>query len=173
MVLCFHAWPAGQYTLKSLFPQIQIPLFQLFEVWLHGEEISDQSTQTMEVYGDGDRKIHSFLLEQEGDWIRWHKNPPLASHMSGVWERQIRSARAILGSILKTHGECLDEESLLTVMTEVEGILNSRSLTVELLNYPTGLQPLSLVNVLTMKSKVVSPPPGEFSKPDIYNRKRW
>ena len=173
MVLCFHAWPAGQYTLNSLFPQIQIPLFQLFEVWLHGEEISDQSTQTMEVYGDGDRKIHSFLLEQEGDWIRWHKNPPLASHMSGVWERQIRSARAILGSILKTHGECLDEESLLTVMTEVEGILNSRSLTVELLNYPTGLQPLSLVNVLTMKSKVVSPPLGEFSKPDIYSRKRW
>ena len=120
-----------------------------------------------------DRKIQSFLLEQGGDWIRWHKNPPLASHMGGVWEQQIRSARAILGSLLKTHGECLDDESLLTVMTEVECILNSRPLTVEVLNDPTSLQPFSPVNIVTMKSKVVSPPPGEFSKPDIYiyNRK--
>ena len=120
-----------------------------------------------------DRKIQSFLLEQGGDWIRWHKNPPLASHMGGVWEQQIRSARAILGSLLKTHGECLDDESLLTVMTEVEGILNSRPLTVEVLNDPTSLQPLSPANILIMKSKVVSPPPGEFSKPDIYSRKCW
>ena len=44
-----------------------------------------------------DRKIQFFLLEQGGEWIRWHKNPPLASHMGGVWEQQIRSARAILG----------------------------------------------------------------------------
>ena len=43
-----------------------------------------------------DRKIQFFLLEQGGEWIRWHKNLPLASHMGGVWERQIRSARAIL-----------------------------------------------------------------------------
>ena len=121
------------------------------------------------------RKIQSFLLEHGGDWIRWCKNPPLASHMGGVWERQIRSTRAILGSLLKTHGKCLDDESLLTVMTEVEGILNSRPLTVEVLNDPTSLQPLSPVNILTMKSKVVSPPPaGEFSKPDnIYSRKHW
>ena len=39
-----------------------------------------------EYMGMDDRKIQSFLLEQGGDWIRWHKNPPLASHMSGVWE---------------------------------------------------------------------------------------
>ena len=120
-----------------------------------------------------DRKIQSFLLEQGSDCIRWQKNPPLANHMGGVWERQIRSARAILGSLLKTHGECLNDESLLTVMTEIKGILNSRPLTVEVLNDPTSLKPLSPVNILTMKSKVVSPPPGEFSKPDIYSRKRW
>ena len=120
-----------------------------------------------------DRKTQSFLLEQGGDWIRWHKNPPLVSHMGGAWEQQIHSTRAILGSLLKTHGKCLDDESLLTVMTEVESILNSRPLTVEVLNDPTCLQPLSPVNILTMKSKVVSPPPGEFSKPDICSRKWW
>ena len=102
----------------------------------------------MEMY---DRKIQSFLVEQGGDWIRSHKNPPLASHMGSVWERQIRSARATLGSLLKTHGEHLDNESLLNTMTEVEGILNPRPLTVDVLIDPTILQPLSPVSILTMK----------------------
>ena len=53
-----------------------------------------------------DKKIQSFLLEQGGHWMRWYKNSPSASHMGGVWERQILSARATLGSLLKTHGEC-------------------------------------------------------------------
>ena len=88
--------------------------------------------------------------------------------MSGVWELQILSARAILGSLLKTHGGCLDDESLLTIMAEAEGIFNFRPLTVEVFNDPTSVQLLSPVNILTMKSKVVTPPPGEFSKPDIY-----
>ena len=74
---------------------------------------------------------------------------------------------------MKKHGECLDDESLLAIMTEVEGILNSRPLTVDGLNEPTSLQSLSPVNILTMKSKVVSSPLGEFSKPDIYSKKSW
>lgn len=42
-------------------------------------------------------KIREFLLKQnDADWIEWKMNPPLASHMGGVWERQIRLARAIL-----------------------------------------------------------------------------
>ena len=86
-------------------------------------------------------------------------NPPLASHMGGVWKRQIQSARAILSFLLKTHGQSLDE-SLNTLMTEVEGILNSRPITVETINDLISFQPLSHINLLTMKSKVVSPPPG-------------
>ena len=93
--------------------------------------------------------------------------------MGGVWEQQICSARAILGSLLKTHGECLDDESLLIIMTDIEGILDSRPLAIKVLTDPKGLQPLPPVNIPTMKSKVVSPPPGEFSKPDIYSRKLW
>ena len=71
--------------------------------------------------------------------------------MGGVWERQFHSARAILGLLLKTHGEYLDNESLLTIMTEVENILSSRPLTVHVLNDPTSLKPLSPVSILTMK----------------------
>ena len=58
-------------------------------------------------------------------------------------------------------------------MTEVEGILNSRPRTVEAINDPTSFQPIYPINLLTMKLKVVSPPPGKFLKPDVYSKRRW
>ena len=93
--------------------------------------------------------------------------------MGGVWERQIRSARNILASILKTHGASLNDESLQTLLVEVEAIINSCPLTTDLLNDVDSLIPLSPINLLTMKSKVVMPPPGAFSPPDVYSRKHW
>ena len=42
------------------------------------------------------QKIQLFMQGQGGDWIKWVKNPPAASHMGGVWERQIKSACAIV-----------------------------------------------------------------------------
>ena len=74
---------------------------------------------------------------------------------------------------MQTHGKTFNEESLLTLMVETEGILNSRPLTVEIISDPTIELPLSSANILTMKSKVIMPPPDEFSKPDLYCRKRW
>ena len=77
-------------------------------------------------------------------------------------------------SLLQTHGKAFDEESLLlTLMVETEGILNSRPLTVEMISDSSSELSLSPANILTLKSKVVMPPPGEFSKPDLYCRKRW
>ena len=86
--------------------------------------------------------------------------------MGGVWERQICSAQRILSSMLQTHGKVFDEELIL--MVETEGILNSRPLTVETISDPTSKLLLSPANILTMKSNVVMPPPGKFSKPDLY-----
>lgn len=117
-------------------------------------------------------KIKFFLNELNADWI-WNFNPPAASHMGGVWERQIRSARQILTSLLKTHGSSLDDESLNTLLIETEAILNSRPLTVNTLSDANSFLPISPSNILTMKSDVVLPPPGEFPKPDVYSRKRW
>ena len=54
----------------------------------------------------------------------------MASHMGGIWECQICSARGILASLLQTHGHRLDEESLLTLMTETKAVTNSQPLTV-------------------------------------------
>ncbi|XP_068758639.1 uncharacterized protein [Montipora capricornis] len=38
----------------------------------------------------------SLCREFKADWVQWKQNPPSASHMGGVWERQIRSVRSIL-----------------------------------------------------------------------------
>ena len=93
--------------------------------------------------------------------------------MGGVWERQIRSARSILSSLLKTHDHSMKDESLNTLMAEVEAILNSCPLTVELLNDGSSINPICPSNILSMKSKVVMSPPGEFVQADIYSLKRW
>ena len=117
-------------------------------------------------------KISQFLAENGCDWIKWERNPPTASHMGGVWERQIRSVRDILQSLLKNHAHILNDEALHTLLLEAEAIVNSRPLTVENINDPDSL-PLSPSHLLTMKSKVVMPPPGVFQKEDLYARKRW
>ena len=97
-------------------------------------------------------------------------NPPLASHMGVVWERQIRSTHDILSSILKTHSTSLDDESLNSFFTEIQAIMNSRPLVVETIN-DVNSEVTSPKNLLTMKSKVIMLPPGEFSQSDIYCRK--
>ena len=119
------------------------------------------------------QQIQHFLANTGADWLIWSRNVPAASHMGGVWERQIRSARSILASLLKNHGTCLKDESLHTLMTEVEAIVNSRPLTVETISDPQSLIPLSPSNLLTMKSRVIMPPPGSFVRPDLYNRREW
>ena len=79
----------------------------------------------------------------------------------------------ILSSLLKTHGESLTDESLQTLLAEVEAIVNSHRLTTETINDITGLIPLSPINLLTMKSKFVIPPQSVFVYPDKYCRKYW
>ena len=73
-------------------------------------------------------KIQGFLQNNNADWIKWKRISPATSHMGGIWERQIRSARVILASLLQTHGHSLDEESLQTLMDETEAVINSRPL---------------------------------------------
>ena len=100
-------------------------------------------------------------------------NVPAASHMGGVWERQIRSVRSVLTFLLGTHGSQLDDESLRTFLYESAAIVNCRPLTVENIHDPLSVTPLSPNNLLTLKSKVILPPPGNFQREDLYSRKRW
>ena len=118
-------------------------------------------------------KIREFLLKKGCDWISWKKNPPSASHMGGVWERHIRSIRSILTALLKEHSCILTDESLRTFMVETEAIINSRPLTVENINDPLSPAPLSPIQLLTFKSDVIFPPPGEFQRNDLYCRRHY
>ena len=75
-----------------------------------------------------------------------------------------------MNSLLKEHLGRLNDESLRTLMIESECIVNSRPLTTENLIDPESL-PLTPNQLLTMKTKVVLPPPGIFQKEDVYCRK--
>lgn len=119
------------------------------------------------------QKIKTKLLEEQCDWFSFKMNVPAASHMGGVWERQIRSVRNVLSSLLQDNGRQLDDESLRTLMCEAEAIVNSRPLTVNQLADPDSPTPLTPNHLLTMKSKVILSPPGVFQAADIYSRKRW
>lgn len=68
------------------------------------------------------------------------RNIVSVSHMGGIWELQIQSARIILEGLLKTHSHYLHDESLRSLM--------------------------ATSNLLIMKTNVILPPSGEFSKPD-------
>ena len=120
-----------------------------------------------ELHGD---KIQSYLTKNRCDFIM---NVPYSSHRGGVWERQIRTTRSILNNILNDFKGRLDTSSLRTFFYEVMAIINSRPLTCQTLNDPKSLEPLTPNHLLTMKNKLISPPPGNFVQEDIFARKRW
>jgi hypothetical protein len=70
------------------------------------------------------------------------------------------------------HGGRLDEESFRTLICEVEAVINSRPLT-SVSNDPSDLHPLTPSHLLTTKSAVILPPPGNFQKNDVYLHRRW
>ena len=118
-------------------------------------------------------KISHFLQNGGTDWVTCKNNPQSGSHMGGVWERQIKSARVILSALLKQQGTSLNDESLITLLTEVESVVNSRPLTVETFSDIGSEAPLNPINLLTMKSSVVLPSPGDLKQPHLYSRRRW
>ena len=77
--------------------------------------------------------IQRSLHEKDVEWHcqplkKWHFQPPTASHMSGVWERLIRSVRKTMKAILRHPHAFVARETLRTVFAEAVGILNSRPL---------------------------------------------
>ena len=104
-------------------------------------------------------KIRNELQRHNCDWFTFNMNVPSASHMAGVWERQIRSVRNVLAALLQSNSAQLNDESLRTLLCEAEVIVNSRPLTVDTMNDPLSLNPLTPNHLLTMKTRVVLPPP--------------
>ncbi|XP_063968368.1 uncharacterized protein LOC129265564 [Lytechinus pictus] len=112
------------------------------------------------------KKVNRYLAQRG---IDWKFNPPGASHMGGIWERVIRSVRRILGILLKN--QTLTDEGFITMMSEVEAILNSRPLT-PLTSDSNDLEPLT-PNHLLLYHRNLTVPPGIFTKEDCLLRRRW
>ncbi|XP_072175534.1 uncharacterized protein [Diadema setosum] len=118
-------------------------------------------------------KIRHYLTENGTDWIPFKMNPPHASHMGGVWERQIQTVRRALEPLIMSAGKQQDDEAFRTFLSEAESIVNSRPLTTQNLNSLDAPEPLTPNHLLTMKAKVVLPPQGKFQRADLYARKWW
>jgi hypothetical protein len=112
------------------------------------------------------RRIHNFLQERS---VEWRFNPPAASHMGGVWERQIRTVRKVLDGVTKQ--QTMDDEGLATLMCLVESIINGRPLTT-VSEDVKDLEPLTPNHLLLLQSGA-APLIQETVKSDLYSRRRW
>ncbi|XP_064622573.1 uncharacterized protein LOC135484816 [Lineus longissimus] len=111
-------------------------------------------------------RLKEYLLQNHIDWTF---NTPTASNMGGVWERNIRTARKVMNSILQK--QSLDDERLDTIFAEVENVVNSRPLTV-VSNDPKDQLPLTPNDLLRPFGKGFPSPIGTFGKADMFG-KRW
>ena len=105
--------------------------------------------------------------------IDWHFNPPSASHFGGIYEREIRTVRKVLQALMNEQHLRVDlsDDSLQTLMCEVEAILNNRPLT-PLSNDPNDLDPLTPNHLLKLGSPFPFAP-CITENCDLYGKRRW
>ncbi|KXJ05260.1 hypothetical protein AC249_AIPGENE26360, partial [Exaiptasia diaphana] len=72
--------------------------------------------------------------------VKWHFNPPLAPHFSGVHEVMVKAAKKAIVAILGS-ADITDEE-LVSAVIGAEGLINSRPLTYQSAN-PADTVPLT------------------------------
>lgn len=89
--------------------------------------------------------------------------------MSAVWEHKYDQQEKFALPAQDTWNQL--KEALLTLIAEVEAILISQPLTVELLIDGNNLNVVSLSTLLTKQNRLVMPPSEEFWRADIYCRK--
>lgn len=58
--------------------------------------------------------------------IIWKRSPPLGSHFGGIWEANIKCIKSLLFRVIGK--QILTYEEMLTVLNQVEAVLNSRPL---------------------------------------------
>ncbi len=133
----------------------------------HGKNFEGATTELEEFVFKLDKtKITDFATTHQ---IQWTFNPPAAPHMGGAWERLVRSAKEVMYGLIKNY--VLTDDQLLTLLTEVEHILNSRPLT-HLSEDVTDLDPLTPNHILLgLHRNWVSI--ADISEIDIDSRKQW
>jgi len=112
------------------------------------------------------QEIVDFMTSEK---IRWHFIPPRAPHMGGIWEAAIKSAKFHLKRII---GEAsLKYNELLTVLVQIEAVLNSRPLA-PLSSDPNDLSALTPAHFLIGCPITTYPEPSIEELP-INRLSRW
>lgn len=101
--------------------------------------------------------------------IKWSFIPPAAPNFGGSWERLVRTVKVALHATLKERAP--KEETLLTLLSEAEAIVNSRPLTYVSTDPqdPTTLTPFHFL--IGASSDQVSP--NSFDDHDLVRRSEW
>ena len=118
------------------------------------------------------QRIDANQVQHKYPSMKWNFLPPHASHMAGVWERLIRSTKNILRALLTEESSRLvSDETLSTLLCEVEAIMNDRPLTPN----PTSLEDAPALTpsmLLTYQRRPVLPS-DLFNPTDVYSRRWW
>ena len=101
--------------------------------------------------------------------IKWNFNPPLAPHFGGLWEAGIKSLKHHLKRIVGN--AILSHEEFLTLVTQIEAILNSRPLC-PVSNDPNDLTALTPAHFL-VGSSLVALPERDYSDISMNRLNRW
>lgn len=137
------------------------------------ELLSDQGTN----FQGGERELREALkncsqeLQQRlaKQKITFLFNPPNAPHFGGIWEREIRSLKNALRTVVGA--QTVTEEVLQTVLIEIEGILNSKPLGYVSSNV-ADLDPVT-PNLLLMGRPDSSLPQVTYPANELIGRRRW
>ncbi|XP_073770437.1 uncharacterized protein [Danio rerio] len=111
-------------------------------------------------------ELQQLLAKQK---IAFHFNPPAAPHFGGAWEREIRSVKSALYTIIGA--QSISDEVLHTVLLEVEAILNAKPLGYTSSNVADvdAITP----NVLLMGRPDGALPQIVYNKSEGLSKRRW
>jgi Family of unknown function (DUF5641) len=117
------------------------------------------------------RKLNANQIQQTCAMkeMKWHFNPPAAPHFGGCWERLIKPVKTAMLHILRERAP--KEETLLTFLTEVEFLLNSRPLTFVSTD-PNDPESITPNHLLLGKRELVLSPGASIADPDQLKR-QW
>ncbi|KAG1926322.1 guanine nucleotide-binding protein G(I)/G(S)/G(O) subunit gamma-2 [Pimephales promelas] len=137
------------------------------------ELLSDQGTN----FRGGERELREAFASMEPTLreqlarqrIKFQFNPPAAPHFGGVWEREVRSVKSALYTCVGA--QPVHEDVLLTVLLEVEAILNSK---------PLGYVSADIADIdpVTPNSLLMGRPDGSlpqvvYPETELLSRRRW
>ncbi|XP_056647358.1 uncharacterized protein LOC130452026, partial [Diorhabda sublineata] len=175
-VKCFRVQPTGLIQRMGELPSSRVKPSKPFHTATHLELVSDLTSDGFlnafkrfisrrglcrHIYSDNAStfvkankdllkyfELSQSLVVQEfitDNLITWHFNPPYSPHMGGLWERAVRSTKYHLKRVL--NNTYLTYEEFYTLLSQIEGILNSRPL-LPLTEDPDDLQPLTPAHFL-------------------------